>query len=296
MRKIKIISSLILSVLLFAGCEVFYEPFGTSSSPEESSVSVVSGVDSVPDYSGQAYVEINGNVPYFTDSDMTTRSFESYGELDEYGRCTAAYACVGIETMPTEKRGSIGSVKPSGWQTVKYDFIDGHYLYNRCHLIGYQLTAENANPNNLITGTRYLNIEGMLPFENMVADYIKETKYHVLYRVTPVFDCENAVARGVEIEAYSVEDLGEGVCFNIFAYNVQPGVMIDYRNGESSISESEIDNIVREYVINTKSKKYHLAACEYAEQISESNRKEFKGTAKELKELGYKPCGVCIEQ
>ena len=190
-------------------------------------------LDSIPAFSGSPYVEINGNVPYFTDADLTTNSYESYAELDALGRCGAAVSCIGRDLMPTEDRGSIGQVKPSGWQTVKYDFVDGKYLYNRCHLIGFQLTGENANKANLITGTRYLNVDGMLPFENMVADYIKETNHHVLYRVTPVFHGEELVARGVLLEALSVEDQGEGISFCVYVYNNQPGVEIDYLTGES---------------------------------------------------------------
>jgi len=195
-------------------------------------------LDSIPDYSVSPYVTVNDNQPYFSEADLTTTSFESYSELDGLGRCGVAYACVSTDTMPTEARGSIGQIKPTGWHTVKYDCIDGKYLYNRCHLIGYQLTAENANEKNLITGTRYLNVDGMLPFENMVADYIKETDNHVLYRVTPIFDGDNLVASGVLMEAKSVEDKGEGICFCIFCYNVQPGVNIDYATGESTLAES----------------------------------------------------------
>ena len=195
-------------------------------------------LDSIPDYSGSAYVNVNDNQPYFSDTDLTTTSFETYSELDGLGRCGVAYASVSTDTMPTKERGSIGQIKPTGWHTVKYDCVDGKYLYNRCHLIGYQLTAENANEKNLITGTRYLNVDGMLPFENMVADYIKETDNHVLYRVTPIFDGDNLVASGVLMEAKSVEDKGEGICFCIFCYNVQPGVNIDYAAGESTLAES----------------------------------------------------------
>ena len=189
----------------------------------------------LPEYSDSPYVIVNNNEPFFTENDMTAHSFEYYGELDELGRCTVAYASVGKDLMPTEKRGSIGSVKPTGWHTVKYDIVDGKYLYNRCHLIGYQLTAENANKNNLITGTRYLNVDGMLLFENMVADYIKETNNHVLYRVTPIFTGDNLLADGVLMEAESVEDNGEGISYNVFCYNVQPGVKIDYATGDSSL-------------------------------------------------------------
>ena len=190
-------------------------------------------LDSIPAYSGQAYVAVNGNRPFFTETEYTETSYETYSPLDSLGRCGPAEANVGQDLMPTEKRGAIGSVKPTGWQVSKYDFVDGKYLYNRCHLIGYQLTAENANSQNLITGTRYLNVTGMLPFENMVADYVKETNNHVLYRVTPLFDGEDLVAKGVLMEAWSVEDGGEGVCFNVYCYNVQPGVTIDYATGDN---------------------------------------------------------------
>lgn len=183
------------------------------------------------------YEVVNENQPFFTDEEMTTDSFEHYPELDGLGRCQAVMACVGRDIMPTEERGLIGQVKPTGWHTIKYDFVDGKYLYNRCHLIGYQLTGENANERNLITGTRYLNVEGMLPFENMVADYIKETGNHVLYRVTPVFAGNNLLAEGVQMEAWSVEDGGDSICFNVFVYNKQPGVRIDYATGESSLAE-----------------------------------------------------------
>jgi len=190
----------------------------------------------IPAYSGEPYAVVNGNIPYFTDSDMTSESFEYYSDLDELGRCGTAYSSVGTDLMPTEKRGSISKVKPSGWQVSKYDFVDGKYLYNRCHLIGYQLTAENANEKNLITGTRYLNVDGMLPFENLVADYVKETENHVLYRVTPVFEGNNLVASGVLMEAESVEDAGDGVEYCVYVYNVQPGVEIDYATGENHTS------------------------------------------------------------
>ena len=197
----------------------------------------IAAYDNPPEYTGSPYIIVNDNVPFFTEADMTTSSFEEYSELDSLGRCSTAYANVGKDLMPTQKRGSIGSVKPTGWQTVKYDSVDGKYLYNRCHLIGYQLTAENANKQNLITGTRYLNVDGMLPFENMVADYIKETNNHVLYRVTPIFTGDELVARGVLMEAKSVEDKGEGILFNVYCYNVQPGIVIDYATGESHIQD-----------------------------------------------------------
>lgn len=202
----------------------------------------INSISDIPAYSGSPYVIINNNKPNFNDSELTTTSFEKYSPLDNLGRCGVAYANIGTDLMPTEERESISSVKPSGWQNVKYDIVSGKYLYNRCHLIGYQLTAENANELNLITGTRYLNVDGMLPFENMVADYIKETNNHVLYRVTPIYDGNNLVATGVQIEAKSVEDNGEGIEFNIFVYNVQPGITIDYATGASSLSNESNAN------------------------------------------------------
>lgn len=193
--------------------------------------------EEIPPFSGTPYVEINGNMPYFEESDYTTESFENYSELDALGRCGTAYANVGIDIMPTEERGEIGSVKPSGWHTVKYDCVDGKYLYNRCHLIGYQLTGENANEKNLITGTRYMNVEGMLPFENAVDDFVEATNHHVLYRVTPVYEGDNLVAGGVLMEGWSVEDKGRGICFCVYVYNCQPGVEINYATGESRLAE-----------------------------------------------------------
>ena len=190
----------------------------------------------IPEYSGQAYAEINGNIPFFDEEDINTGSFESYSELDRLGRCGVAYANVSRELMPTEDRGEIGSIKPSGWQQAKYEGVVNSkppYLYNRCHLIAYCLTAENANEKNLITGTRYMNVDGMLPFEEQVARYLDKNDNHVLYRVTPIFEGNNLVASGVLMEAYSVEDNGVGICFCVYCYNVQPGIEIDYRNGES---------------------------------------------------------------
>jgi len=269
-------------------------------------------LDSIPDYSGSPYVTVNDNQPYFSEADLTTTSFESYSELDSLGRCGAAYACVSTDTMPTEERGSIGQIKPTGWHTVKYDCVDGKYLYNRCHLIGYQLTAENANEKNLITGTRYLNVDGMLPFENMVADYIKETGNHVLYRVTPVFDGNNLVASGVLMEAESVEDKGEGICFNVFCYNVQPGVTIDYATGDSALAESSTvgtteskapetasadsakeESIEQTYILNTNTHKFHYPSCPSVEDMKDSNKETYTGSRDDLIDQGYEPCGQC---
>ncbi len=204
----------------------------------------VVALEDLPPYDGQPYAVVEGNQPAFAQEELTADSYETYGSLDALGRCTTAIASIGPDLMPTEDRGSIGSVHPTGWEQNFYDWVDGKALYNRCHLIGFQLTGENANDRNLITGTRYLNVDGMLPFENLVADYIHETGNHVLYRVTPVFQGTELVARGVQMgtelvargvqmEALSVEDGGEGVCFNVFCYNVQPGVEIDYATGEN---------------------------------------------------------------
>ena len=205
--------------------------------PEPEPVPAIS-LEQVPAYSGEPFVILNGNVPLFTEEDLTDESYEYYGDLDRLNRCTYTMASIGRDLMPTEERGSIGQVKPTGWVTAKYDFVDGKFLYNRCHLIGFQLTGENANEANLITGTRYMNVDGMLPFEDMVADYVKETGNHVMYRVTPAFYEQELVARGVQMEAWSVEDGGDGVCYNVFCYNVQPGVEIDYATGENWLEDA----------------------------------------------------------
>ena len=227
-------------------------------------------------------------------SELSAAAFEEFAELDELGRCGVTMACVGQEIMPTEERGSISHVKPSGWVNVPYSFVDGEYLYNRCHLIGFQLTGENDNERNLITGTRYMNTEGMLPFENMVADYVKETGNHVYYRVTPMFEESELVARGVLMEAYSVEDTGEGVCFNVYCYNVQPGVIIDYATGESRIDEEFLNSGEQhEYVLNTNSKKFHLPTCSGASDMKVENRQDYTGSREMLVAQGYEPCGQC---
>ncbi len=256
----------------------------------------------IPAYSGMPYVEVNGNMPLFAESELVTEAFERYSPLDSLGRCGTAYANICKELMPTQERGNIGSVKPSGWHTVKYDIVEGKYLYHRCHLIGYQLAGENANVQNLITGTSYLNIDGMLPFENMVADYVKETGNHVLYRVTPMFEGENLLAAGVFLEAESVEDGGEGILFCVFCYNVQPGVSIDYALGESSLAPASSDtNAVEEdrkeaeitYVLNKNTKKFHFPSCTSAKKIAAYNKEEVEWNRKECIANGYEPCGNC---
>lgn len=282
----------------------------------------------VPAFEGNPYVYVNDGEPMFTDEQRAAETgYERYGELDELGRCTAAFAVVGPETQPTEKRGSIGEVRPSGWQMAKYDFVEGKYLFNRCHLLGYQLTGENANERNLITGTRYLNVQGMLPFENAVADYVDATGNHVLMAVMPVFEGSELVARGVHMMAESVEDGGEGVAFNVFCYNVQPGVVIDYGTGESMLeedatplpdvsgAESAPDTAsegasageasekgatgsaegkgTTEYVLNTNSKKFHLPSCSSVDQMSPKNREDVEDTRENLIAKGYDPCKRC---
>lgn len=252
----------------------------------------------VPAFSDQPYVLLNDNRPDFPETDGTEEAFERYSPLDLLGRCGPAYASVCLETMPIEPRGEIGQVKPSGWRTVKYDFVDGKYLYNRCHLLGYQLTAENANPENLITGTRYMNTQGMLPFENQVAEYVRETGNHVLYRVTPVFEGTDLVASGVQMEAESVEDGGRGVCFNVYVYNAQPGVVIDYATGDNwpegaERGTSSEPSAEERYVLNTKSMKFHRPDCAGAQSMSEGNRREYAGGREALIAEGYEPCGQC---
>lgn len=291
-----------------------------SSAPTEITTASSFSLSDVPAYSGKAYISVNGNVPYFTAAELTTTSFETYSDLDTLGRCGVTYACIGQDLMPTKERGSIGMVKPTGWHTVRYDdLVDGKYLYNRCHLIGYQLTGENANTQNLITGTRYLNIEGMLPFENMVADYIQETNNHVLYRVTPIFEGNNLLANGVLMEGYSVEDKGAGVSYCVFAYNVQPGIEIDYATGESKLADGaqqeeqktatvtptpspepeKQEPVTRseasqaDYILNTNTKKFHYPTCSSVNDMKEKNKQEFFGTRDETIALGYSPCGRC---
>ena len=248
-------------------------------------------LEDIPAYAGDPYVVIDDNQPDFPTEDLTsTESFETYSPLDALGRCGAAYANVGQDLMPTEDRESISSVTPSGWINKEYD---GEYLYNRCHLIGFQLTGENANEENLITGTRYMNVDGMLPFENLVADYVKETDNHVLYRVTPVFEGQNLVAGGVQMEAWSVEDAGDGVCFNVYVYNVQPGITIDYATGESWQEGTEPADGDVTYILNTNSHKFHYPDCAGVASMSDANRQEYTGSREDLIAQGYTPCGQC---
>ena len=286
---------------------MFEEPAPEPSAPAETAGDIVDKDQTeggIPEYSGTPYYVLNGNEPEFTDEEKsTTEAYEYFSELDELGRCGVVHACVGRELMPTEDRESISHVKPSGWVNVPYDFVDGRYLYNRSHLIGFQLTGENDNELNLITGTRYFNVEGMLPFENMVADYVKETDNHVMYRVTPIYEGDDLVCRGVQMEAWSVEDKGEGLCYNVYVYNVQPGVVINYATGESREADSDETAWPSEqeeekpesgkYVLNTNSKKFHDPDCSGATDMNPANREEYKGSRQSLIDDGYTPCGQC---
>lgn len=272
----------------------------------------------VPEYSGETYYVINENQPNFFADDMTTNAFEEYSALDSLGRCGVCYANVCQELMPTEPRGEIGNVKPSGWHTVKYpEVIEKLYLYNRCHLLGYQLTGENDNVQNLITGTRYFNEEGMLPFENKVANYVASTGNHVLYRVTPVYEEDNLIASGVTMEAKSVEDDGKGICFYVFVYNVQPGILIDYASGESmqdpeytnllpAVTETKPEEKVPEkapevteeskevtYVLNTNTGKFHEPWCGSVDTIKPKNRSDVTDSREDIINRGYAPCKRC---
>ena len=283
----------------------------TSTAEEETSADTGTAssfsLDDVPEYSDSPYAVVNGNVPFFSEEEITSAAtdvFESYSALDELGRCGAAYANVCEELMPTEDRESISSVYPSGWVQAVCEDNDTGYLYDRCHLIAFMLAGENANELNLITGTRYMNVEGMLPFEELVADYVYDTGGHVLYRVTPVFDGDDLVAAGVLMEAYSVEDDGTAVCFCVFCYNVQPGVTIDYATGdsvsirqESSLlagdEEEDGEEEVITYVLNTSSMKFHLEDCTAVSQMSDNNKDTYTGTRSEVIAMGYDPCGIC---
>lgn len=298
----KLILGLLLSAALcFGGCMGSesaeetksgenYEVFEEEVSSEEYAEA------EIPPFSGDPYIVINDNVPAFSETDYAEKSYEYYSELDDLGRCGVVIANIGSDLMPTEERGNIGHIKPTGWQSVQYDNVDGKSLYNRCHLIGFQLTAENDNEKNLITGTRFMNVQGMLPFENMIADYIHETDNHVLYRVTPVFEGDNLVASGVQMEALSVEDDGEGICFNVYAYNNQPGIGIDYATGDNwpeEEIESEESAKKERFVLNTNTQKYHLPSCNSVQDMNPENKEEFTGSRADLESQGYEPCGNC---
>ena len=292
----------------------YYKVRAVSGKSKSSFSSIQSGkirtavsLKKIPAYSGNPYTEVSGGKTYFAKNMYVKKSSQTFSKLDSLGRCGAAIAVVGRDLMPTEERGSIGMIKPAGWHTVRYDdLIADKYLYNRCHLIGYQLTGENANEQNLITGTRYLNVEGMLPFENQVADYVRKTGNHVLYRVTPIYDGNDLVARGAEMEASSVEDQGKGLEFHVFVYNVQPGIEIDYATGDSrrasgasgalgslGASGSSGASAAQKYILNTNTKKFHYPTCSSVSQMAEKNKKAVTASRDEIIADGYSPCVNC---
>ncbi len=310
--RFALIALLLLLCTLFSACNPATDPVagttpeGTTpaviiTTPESTTPSDSTGegpasdafdYNALPEYSGQLFVEVNNNTPYFGDEDYTTDSYEFYPDLDSLGRCGTVMACIGRDLMPTTGRGEIGHIHPSGWVQA---YPNGTALYNRSHLIAHQLTGEDDNEKNLITGTAYFNQGGMTRFENMVADYIKETNNHVLYRVTPVFVGNELVARGVLMEAWSVEDDGDGICFNVFVYNVQPGVIIDYATGKSEILDAPDPGAgeAMDYIINKRNNKFHYPHCTGVAQMSEANKQPITATREEMIENGYSPCGTC---
>ncbi|MBE6634285.1 MAG: hypothetical protein E7620_08110 [Ruminococcaceae bacterium] len=273
------------------------EPQEGAVTEEPSAPSAPSEELSIPTYSGSPYTPINNNLPTFTEEEITTVAFERYHSRDSLGRCTLAEACLGQELLPTGDRGSISSVKPTGWHSVTYPGLNSDSLYNRCHLIAWSLSGENANWENLVTGTRYMNESGMLPFENMILDYIRETGNHVMYRVTPIFDGNDLLCRGVLMEAYSVEDRGEGISFHVFCHNVQPGILLDYATGDSRMDDAATGELPQvpegaTYIINKKSKKYHRLDSKYYGNLT-SNMEYTTLSKAELEALGYESCGTC---
>ena len=298
-KHCRVLWLLLFALLMCQGCSADFQGSNSASVQKESTSqpyidSSNEILSAILPYSGKPYVELNGNQPVFTEKEKKDKTaFENYSELDELERCGVAYANICKELMPTEERGAIGHIKPSGWHLIKYDIVDGKYLYNRCHLIGFQLAGENANNKNLITGTRYLNVTGMLPFENMVADYIKETGFHVLYRVTPVFEGDDLLAKGVQMEAYSVEDEGEGICFHVFVYNVQPQIHLDYATGESWLEKDGAQNIEieegqTEIRGNAKSKIYHCPGQAAYDEMKDSKNLVIFHSEQEAADAGYR--------
>lgn len=305
MKSNRFIILLLTIVLLISGCgQSMSQDNGALSDKQQISVETTDtsekssdslsapDIDNIPEYSGTPYAVLNDNIPYFSSDDFTTQSYEKYVELDELGRCGVAVANIGTDLMPTDPRESISHVKPTGWTSGK-----DPAQWNRCHLIGFQLAGENDNEKNLITGTRYMNVDGMLPFENLIADYVKETENHVLYRVTPIFKESDLVAQGVVMEAYSIEDNGDGICFNVFCYNVQPNVVIDYATGknwyEEEVTTDAVDTQETEYVLNTSSKKIHRPTCSAIESMNPNKKKVYTGDISELLENGYTRCKTC---
>ena len=303
-KLLSIVALLLCAVLFLCSCDMLVDLLGDFLKSAD-----VSDLANVPKFDGTPYININKGVPQFTEDEITTESYEFYSELDVLGRCGVTHACIGLDLMPTEDREEIGSVYPSGWKyngksnNNKYDtnLVEAGYIYNRCHLIGFQLAGENANEKNLITGTRYLNIEGMLPFENQIADYVKETGNHVMFKVTPIYDGNNLVPRGVHMMGYSVEDEGEGISFNVYAYNAQPGIEINYATGENWLSGEEMQTTTTTtqdpntitYVLNTNSKKFHKHGSACGDDIKAENRQEYTGNRQNLINEGYTACGTC---
>ena len=305
-RALSLLALLLVIAFAFTGCDLLSFLHPQTPSTQDYGGPITWNGEEIPAYSGKAYISLNNGVPTFTEEEYTTKSYEFYSDLDSLGRCGYTMACVGTDIMPTEDRGSISSVKPTGWINKEYDIVDGRYLYNRCHLIGHQLTGEDANTRNLITGTRYMNVQGMLPFENEVADYVKETENHVLYRVTPVFIGNELLARGVQIEAYSVEDEGDGVFFNVYVYNVQPGIILDYATGENRLDTDPAPETppaggetpapggeTVTYILNTNTKRFHKPDCSSVRDMSEKNKQEYTGDRQSLIDDGYIACGSC---
>jgi len=290
---------LVIATLLlinFAGCNAILEVLRESISHYEPEI-LTDVFKDTPTFSEYPYVIVNENKPIFSDKELSPNCVEKYSELDKLGRCGVAFAVIGKESMPTGKRQNISNIRPTGWHTTKYDVVSGKYLYNRCHLIAYQLTSENANPKNIITGTRYMNEQGMLPLENLVADYVKETDNHVAYRVSPVFKDENLLASGVQIEAFSIEDDGYGICFNIYCFNAQPKVIINYTTGESSLDD-DFEYITDtdkkpDFILDSKSKEYHLPSCDKIADIEDDIKLDYIGDKDKFKSLGYSPCKKC---
>ncbi len=294
-RYQKILCILLVLMLSLTGCSVSVKETGSKQNSQDKLQTVASNEREVTDIS-DPYMIVDENVPGFSEDEITTESFEHYSELDALGRCGVATACIGTDLMPTEKRGNISRVKPTGWHSIQYDSVEGKSLYNRCHLIAHQLAGEDANEKNLITGTRYMNVSGMLPFEEEVGDYVRETGNHVMYRVTPVFEGDNLLADGVQMEAYSVEDQGKGVSYNVYIFNAQPDIWIDYATGDSR--EIQPDDMVSkedasDFVLNTNTKKFHLPSCGNADKIQKENKENFTGDRQQLVKNGYEPCGSC---
>ncbi len=308
MQKLKLLI-LVLSLLLLFSCKYETVEKGQEESFELSDVYIDYSsaeanpeykldISVIPAYTGSPFVVLNQNMPVFDTADFSYKYLERYSYLDGIGRCGAAYAICSPQLMPKGERGDISFIYPTGWEQNYYPFIDGEFIYNRCHLLGWQLTGEDANGKNLITGTRYMNVEGMLPFENMIADYIKETGNRVAYRVTPIFAGSNLVCNGVQMEAFSIEDNGESICFNVFCYNVQPGITIDYFTGDNWESTKDVSDtgteIIGHYVLNTRSRKIHRTDCVGVKDIAQHNRRDYTGYIGDLIEQGYEICSMCF--